>query len=87
MWYRQMRYVVRLEAYAALWEPEQPEAEHDHLLEIEQILDALDDAENASLGDDVYLKRHYDLCPRCYENFAKNPLGREIGRQMNYSGN
>jgi len=75
----EMRYVVRMEIEAVM-EPiheEEPQDDRDHLLEIDEILERVDASESDAIGDDIYQKRRYDLCPQCYRKFTANPLARE----------
>ena len=55
---QELRYVVRVEVYAAL-DPMQDESddEHDHLQEIQDILDRLDDVDDERISDDVYQQK------------------------------
>jgi hypothetical protein len=75
-----VRYVVKTEIYAA-FDPattDGDDEDHDHLEEIQDILERLEDAESEQIGDDVYQQLRFDLCPECRRKFLKNPLGREI---------
>jgi hypothetical protein len=75
----EMRYVVRMEVEAVM-DPiheQEPQDDRDHLLEIDEILERVDASESDAIGDDIYQKRRYDLCPQCYRKFTANPLGRE----------
>jgi len=75
----ELRYVVRMEIEAVM-EPiheEEPQDDRDHLLEIDEILERVDASESDAIGDDIYQKRRYDLCPQCYRKFTANPLARE----------
>lgn len=85
---RELRYVVRLEVYAAL-DPmdSELEDEHDHLQEIQDILDRLDDAEDERISDDVYQQKRYDLCSKCRNAYLKNPLGRVALHELGFSQN
>lgn len=85
---RELRYVVRLEVYAAL-DPmdSELEDEHDHLQEIQDILDRLDDTEDERISDDVYQQKRYDLCSKCRNAYLKNPLGRVALHQLGFSQN
>jgi hypothetical protein len=84
-----VRYVVKMEVYVS------PEAsldngaddEHDHLEEIQQILERLEDAEDEDFGEDVYQSMRFDLCTECRRKFLKNPLGREPTKQFDFSQN
>jgi len=80
------RYVVRMEVYAALDdEAGQTAEESDHLEEIEDLLERMDDID-AELDEALYRQVRYDLCPDCRERFLRNPLGRVVTRAT-YSEN
>jgi len=84
-----LRYVVKLEAHAAM-EPLDGvvlDEDRDHLLELHEILERADDTGSELIGDDVYLRRCFDLCPECYRRFMRNPLGREVAAQLDFSTN
>ena len=85
----ELRYSVKLEVSAAM-EPiaaDDFEDDRDHLLEVHEILERLDDLEDDNIGDDIYQKKHYDLCSSCYREFIKNPLGREQPVHLGFSQN
>ena len=84
-----LRYVVTMEVQAAMdpLEADEPDDDRDHLLEIQEILERLEDAESDAVGDDVYQKRRFDLCPECYRKFIKNPVGGEIPAHLGFSQN
>lgn len=79
------RYVVRLEVYAAI-DDDAPQAvdEEDHLDEIEDLLERLEDYDEDGLDEDegqrLYRQARYDLCPQCRERFVRNPMGRGATR-------
>ena len=84
----ELRYVVRMEVKAAMdigsdWDDE---ADRDHLMEIHEILELAEDAEN-DLLEDVYQQLRYDFCPDCYREFLKNPMAREKPVECNFSKN
>jgi hypothetical protein len=81
-----LRYVVKIEVYAALDPVEDADDDRDNLLEMHEILERMDDAENGSVGGDVYQALRFDLCPDCRRRFVKNPLGRET-KKFNFSKN
>ena len=84
-----LRYVVKIEVQAAL-EPvdlDETEDDRDHLVEIQEVLERLEDDDDYELGEDVYSKRRFDLCPECYRKFMKNPIGREVAAQLGFSQN
>ncbi len=59
----------------------------DHLLELDEILERLEDAENQDVCEDVYQRRRFDLCPDCYQQFIRNPVGREVPLTIGFSAN
>jgi len=84
-----LRYVVKIEIYAAL-DPaatSEEEEDRDHLEEIQDILERLDDSDCDQIGEDVYQQLRFDLCPECRKKFAKNPLAREVVKAFNFSTN
>jgi len=84
----ELRYVVRIEVYASL-EPVEDELqdERDHLQEIQEILERMDDAQDEQIGDDVYHHARYDLCSECRKKYVKNPLARPTAHHLNFSQN
>jgi len=84
-----LRYVVKMEIYAAM-DPlcvEDGDDDRDHLLEIHEILERVNDTDNDGVGDDVYRKVRLDLCDECHRKFVKDPLGREPAAQFGFSQN
>ena len=84
-----LRYVVKMEVYAAFDPTAVDEAsdERNHLQEIQDILEQLEDADSDQIGADVYRQLRFDLCPECHGRFVKNPLGRETAKLFNFSQN
>ena len=84
-----VRYVVRMEVQSVMdtAEIDEVDDDRDHLLEIHEILERLDDDESELVGDDIYQRRRFDLCPDCYRKFMKNPVGREAAAQLGFSQN
>lgn len=84
----ELRYIVRVEVYAAL-DPtaDDAEDERDHLQEIQDVLERLDDVDDDQLGDDVYHQKRYDLCGECRNLYVKNPLGRLALPELGFSNN
>jgi len=83
-----LRYVVRMEVYAA-FDPSviDDEDDRDHLQEIQDVLERLGDAESDQIGEDVFQALRFDLCPECRKKFLKNPLGREPAKALGFSKN
>ena len=84
-----LHYVVKMEVYAA-FDPaasDEEDDDRDHLQEIQDILERLEDAESDRIGEEVYQQLRFDLCPECRKKFIKNPLGRETARVFGFSEN
>ncbi len=85
-----LRYVVRMEVYAAfdpvVAEEEDPN-DRDHLEEIQEILERMRDNDDPQIGDDVYQQMRFDLCPECRKRFVANPLAREVAKVLDFSEN
>ncbi|MEN6406774.1 MAG: hypothetical protein ABFC77_09900 [Thermoguttaceae bacterium] len=85
-----LRYVVKMEVYAA-FDPstadDGDESDRDHLEEIQDILERMEDSSSDQIGDDVYQQLRFDLCPECRRKFLKNPLGREAAKAFGFSSN
>lgn len=84
-----LRYVVKMEVYAA-FDPttaDEEDDDRDHLQEIQDVLERLEDAENDQIGDDVYQQLRFDLCPECRRRFINNPLGGEVAKVFGFSEN
>jgi hypothetical protein len=74
-----LRYVVKIEVFAA-YDPNScsmDDEDRDHLQEIQDILESMEDDADERIGEDVYQKLRFDLCPECRRKFLKNPLARE----------
>lgn len=89
---RDLRYVVRMEVYASLDTAEEDlDDEREHLAEIQDILDRLEDPEDLSmdekLGDEIYQQKRFDLCSTCRDHFMQNPLGRSRSNLLGFSQN
>jgi len=84
-----LRYVVKIEVYAALdaGVGDEEEDDRDHLQEIQDLLEGLDDCDSDQIGEDVYQQLRFDLCPDCRKKFLQNPLGREPVRTFNFGPN
>ena len=82
------RYVVRLEVYAALDNlDDECDDDRDHLQEIQDILESIADSDDDHLDEEVYHHVRFDLCSDCRERFVKNPLGRALSQQLDFSQN
>jgi hypothetical protein len=83
-----LRYVVKLEVYAAFDSGPLGDADEDgdHLQEIQDILQRAEEAADEQISPEVYEQKRFDLCCDCRKKFLRNPLGREL-KQFNFSKN
>ena len=85
---RDARYTVRLEVHAVMdCMKDEAEDDRDHLLEIQEILERLNDSESELIGEDVYQLQRFDLCPECYRKYIQSPVGHEPAAQVGFSQN
>lgn len=59
----------------------------DHLEEMQEFLERLDDQECLSLLDDGTVSMRFDLCDTCRQRFLRNPLGIKKAKNLNFSQN
>ena len=84
-----LRYVVKMEVCVA-FDPSamnELDDDRDHLQEIQEILQRSADAADPQIADEVYEQMRFDLCTDCRKKFVKNPLGREMLKQFDFSKN
>jgi hypothetical protein len=84
-----LRYVVKMEVYAA-FDPiamDESDDDRDHLQEIQEILQRCADAADPKVSDEVYEQLRFDLCTDCRKKFVQNPLGRDHSKQFYFSKN
>ncbi len=84
-----LRYVVKMEVYAA-FDPiamDELEDDRDYLQEIQEILQRSDETSDSEVGNDVYEQMRFDLCPDCRRKFVKNPVGRGLSKHFDFSKN
>ena len=85
---RDLRYTVRMEVYASQGATDADyDEDRDHLQEIEEIIEQLEDAEDERVGDEIYQQVRYDLCSECCRKFMQDPLGRQALPLFNFSQN
>ncbi len=84
-----LRYIVKMEVYAAIdaTDEDDPVDDRDHLSEINDIIESLDEGNFDSVGDDIYKLSQFDICPDCQCKLLANPLGRKTAPQLNFSTN
>ena len=68
-------------------ELDQPEADSDHLQDLDDIIEQLDDLSSDAIGEEICQHLRFDLCPECRKKFLANPLGRKATKKFNFSQN
>ncbi|MFM8734463.1 MAG: hypothetical protein ACKOC8_04630 [Pirellulales bacterium] len=85
-----VRHVVKIEVFPAVEDQgcSCPEAagDEDHLEDMQELLERLDDDAIADL-DDATRSLRFDLCDACRNRFVRNPLGVKQGKQLDFSQN
>jgi len=84
-----LRYVVKMDVYAAIdqLDLDQPDADVDHLEDLDDIIEQMDDLSSDQIGEEVCQRLRFDLCPECRKKFLANPLGRKKLEKFNFSQN
>lgn len=85
----ELRYLIRIEAQAIIesHEADELDDERDHLLEIHEILERMNEDETEFTDASLYQKRRHDLCPECFRKYMKNPVGGDVPVQLGFSKN
>lgn len=88
-----VRHVVKIEVFAAIEDDQdcgchdEATADADHLDEMQDLLERLDDAAEDDARDDETRSMRFDLCPECRRRFVRNPLGVRSGKKLDFSQN
>jgi hypothetical protein len=84
----ELRYQLKIEVQA-IGETEActPNEDVDSLSELHQLLEGLQDDNEDEVAEPGSFRSQYDLCPRCYRQFSRNPLGRELAIALGFSNN
>ena len=61
--------------------------DRDHLGELNEMLDQLDDDEIEEISQSAYQRRKFDLCEECHRQYVKNPLSMEAPAKLEFSDN
>lgn len=59
----------------------------DHLLELHEILERLDEEDAVPTRTPDTRQCHFDLCSDCYKAYCKNPLARDLPVSIQFSEN
>jgi hypothetical protein len=88
-----VRHVVKIEVFPAVedaacgcHDEADGESDADHLEDVQDLLERLDDGDGGRLEDATRSLR-FDLCDACRQRFVKNPLGMKSGKQFDFSKN
>jgi hypothetical protein len=82
-------YVVKLEVFAA-HEPAgltEADLDDDHLEEVSQLLQDMDENGEPESLPAPPQERRYDLCRGCRERFLRDPLGKDTSQKFDFSKN
>jgi hypothetical protein len=84
-----LRYVVKIEVFAAHDPAELTEADldEDHLEAVSQILRDADHLADPDETSPAYKSIRFDLCAECHKKFIRDPLGREAAQNFDFSEN
>lgn len=59
----------------------------DHLEELQDLIQSADEVCAAVFDDDLYQRKQFDLCKCCFQQYIRNPLGRDLNASAGYSKN
>ncbi len=84
----ELRYAVSIKIEVALESAEyEADDERDHLIELNEILERLDDSEREEISQFAYQHRRFDLCSDCHRDYVKNPLSIDAAAKLGFSEN
>lgn len=89
-----IRHVVKINVFPAVDSPNEksclPESESlgdDHLDDMDDLLERLEEQDLAAFLDDGTRSLRFDLCDACRQRFLKNPLGIQSNKSFTFSDN
>jgi hypothetical protein len=82
-------YVVKIEVFAAHDPAEITEAdlEEDHMEAVSQLLQELEESDEAEGVEPAAQHFRYDLCPECRRRFLRDPLSKDSSQKFDFSEN
>lgn len=84
----ELRYSVSIKIEVALDSTEfEADDDRDHLIELNEILERLDDSEREEISQSAYQRRQFDLCSDCHREYVKNPLAVDAATNLGFSEN
>jgi uncharacterized protein YlaI len=84
---KDVRYVVKMEVHPAVETDDEYDDDRDHLNELHELLETMDDVSGEELDQLEARELRFDLCPDCHKKFLKDPLGREAAHAFDFSEN
>ena len=84
-----VRYVVKIEVYAAYdpMEVTEDELDEDHLSDMNELVEQMEGSETEELEDQVYKNFRFDLCPACQQRYLRDPLVRQHHLRLDFHDN
>ena len=84
----EIRYTVKVEVQVALDSSEfETQDGREHLEELHEILERLDDSEKEEISQFAYHLRQFDLCSNCHREYIQNPLAIDATSKVGFSEN
>lgn len=84
----EFRHIVKIEIQTSINNGSHPsDEERDHLVEIEEILNCMEERESEDISEELYQRKTFDLCPGCYRTYVRNPLAVEATPHFGFSQN
>jgi len=85
----ELRYVVKIEVYAAYdpMEVTEDDLNDDFEDQIDELCEQLDNADEQDLEDKMYKSFRFDLCSACHDQFMQDPLAARLKRRMRHEQN
>ena len=84
-----VRYVVKVEAYAAYdpMEVTEDQLDEDPLSEMSEIIEQMEEMDPEELEDQVYKSFRFDLCPACHRRYLRDPHFRYRPLRLDFHDN
>ena len=85
----ELRYELKIEVNVGI-DPANDESDsddRDHLEEVDEWLQRMEDEDCEQLCEQLFQTRRYDLCSQCYEQYIQNPLAVESQIALDFSQN
>jgi hypothetical protein len=84
-----LRYVLRIEVYAARDPAEltEEDLDDDHLEAVGQQIREIEEGLSSPELDDPHKKFRFDLCPNCRKKYVRDPLSKDISQKFDFSEN